>query len=472
VKFDAQTMQVIPDLATDWDISADGRTYTFHLRHGLRFSNGDPLTASDLAYSIDRAFSPGESGAAIRYLSINDVPNIVGAADRAAGKSPTIIGTGVVATSDTTFQINLVQPAACFLAQLTSPVSWVVDKKVVQQYGQTWFDGHAVGTGPFLLKSWQHRVQLTFVPNPHWYGARSYLTEIDMPIISDPRTAFHDFQTKAIDIDPAVDGSDYEVARALGVNEVFEGPVLSVSSLAPNSAVPPFNNLTVRQAFAEAVDRDKIAYWVFHNPVIPSDHLLPRGNPGYYAGLKGLPFNPPDARAKLASVYPDPSLMPRIVLSCFGGVGEDGNLIASILQQDFQTILGVHIDVVPGCPADIDGVPSRSIQLSLSERLMDYPDPQDWLSLQIAGGSFGNTTNFENPQVDHLLAQADVERDQDKRFSLYHQAEELAIDNVALIPFAQGKNLVVFQKDVHGYTLMPNGLPSPDMWADVYMLAA
>jgi oligopeptide transport system substrate-binding protein len=93
---------------------------------------------------------------------------------------------------------------------------------------------------------------------------------------------------------------------------------------------------------------------------------------------------------------------------------------------------------------------------------VDYPDPQDWLPIAM---------NLGNPQVDQLLAQADVERDQHTRFSLYHQAEELAVDDVALIPYAQGKNIVVFQKDVHGYALLPNGLTSPDLWANVYICA-
>ena len=471
VKLDAN-VQVIPDLASGWDISADGKTYTFHLRRGLRFSNGDPLTASDVAYSIDRAFSPSISTSLAASAGNYDLSDIVGEADRAAGKIPTMIGPGrgLVVTNQETLQIHLDRPIAFFLEQLTTSAGWVVDKKIIQQYGPDWPDGHAVGSGPFLLKSWQPRNQLiTFVPNPYWYGPKTHLTEIDMPIFFGGNDAFQEFQSGAIDIDNAVDQADYTAAKALASKGVFNlsgSPALLLFFLEPNSAVPPFNNLSVRQAFAEAVDRNAIANQILGGTVLPSDQLVPQGNPGYDAGLQGLPFNPQDARARLLSVYPDPSLMPQVILSCF-----DFADVAAKLQQDFQTYLGVHIDLVPNCPGMINDLPIHKIQFTLSSWVVDYPDPADWLSTQVASGASSNDTNFENPQVDQLLAQADVERDQSKRFSLYHQAEELAVDDVALIPYAQGKNIVVFQKDVHGYALLPNGLTSPDLWANVYMCA-
>ena len=140
VSLDPKTLQVVPDIATSWDISNQGKTYTFHLRSGVKFSNGDPVDAAAFAYSIDRALDPAtKSLVATVYLG-----HIVGANARNAGKLPTVIGTGVVVVDPQTLQINLDSPISFFLEALTYQTSWAVDQKVVQQYGANWADGHAV----------------------------------------------------------------------------------------------------------------------------------------------------------------------------------------------------------------------------------------------------------------------------------------------------------------------------------------
>jgi oligopeptide transport system substrate-binding protein len=466
VSLDPKTLKVVPDIATNWDISNQGTRYTFHLKSGVKFSNGDPADASAFAYSIDRALDPAtKSQVAALYLG-----HIVGATDRNAGKIPSIIGTGLVVIDPQTLQINLDSPISYFLQALTYPTSWAVDKNVVQHYGEQWYDGHAIGTGPFILKSWQHKVQLTFLQNPNWYGRKLTLTEIDMPMIADTSTAFKSFQAKELDIDNLVDSADYTIAKALGPKNYFEGPALSSGYLAPNSAVPPFDNVTVRQAFAEAVDRNAIANQVLNGFVYPTDHIVPKGMPGYYDGLKGLPFNPQDAKAKLASVYPDVSKMPTVTLE-YPKLA-DNDKVAVRLQQDFQTYLGVHINLNSvDFEQLITDVYTYKVQFYLLGWIADYPDPQDWTSIQFVKDSANNTMNFENAQVDQLTAQADVEQDQAKRFALYNQAEELAVDEVAWIPTTQGKNIYVFQSWVKGFAQNAGGL-TPDLaWPDVSITA-
>ena len=466
VSLDPKTLQVVPDIATSWDISNQGKTYTFHLRSGVKFSNGDPVDAAAFAYSIDRALDPAtKSLVATVYLG-----HIVGANARNAGKLPTVIGTGVVVVDPQTLQINLDSPISFFLEALTYQTSWAVDQKVVQQYGANWADGHAIGSGPFILKSWRHKVQLTFVQNPNWYGKKLTLTEIDMPMISDTGTAFKSFQAKELDIDNLVDSANYSIAKGFGPSRFFEGPALSSGYIAPNSAIPPFDNVTVRQAFAEAVDRDTLANEVLNGFVYPSDHIVPRGMPGYYAGLKGLPFNPKDAKQKLDSVYPDPSLMPAVTLE-IPNIPDDTK-IAAKLQQDFQTYLGVHINVDPvDFEQLITDVYTYKVQFYLLGWIADYPDPQDWTSLQFVKDAPNNTMNFEDPKIDQLTAQADVEQDQAKRFAEYGQAEELAVDEVAWIPTNQGKNIYVFQPYIKGFVQNAGGL-TPDLsWPDVSIAA-
>ncbi len=314
VTLDPKTLKVVPDLAQSWEVSSDGLTYTFHLRPNLKFSNGDPLTAQDFAYAIDRAFAPEQSGKS--YTPTYYLFLIKGGNERAAGTIPSMIGAdeGLVVVDDNTLKINITKPALWFLAALTYPVSYPVDKKVVDQFGPNWWDGHFVGTGPFILKDWQHKVKLTFVPNPYWYGKKPTLTEVDMPMVADQNTAWNSFQAKEADTDIVPPSADYSIAKALGRSQFFEGPSLSIGYVAPNSKVAPFDNLTVRQAFAEATDRKTIAEQILQNTVLPSDHIIPQGDPSYNPNFKGLPFDPKDAQVKLKSVYPDVSTMPAVTL--------------------------------------------------------------------------------------------------------------------------------------------------------------
>jgi peptide/nickel transport system substrate-binding protein/oligopeptide transport system substrate-binding protein len=471
VTLDPKSLEIKPDLATSWDTSADGKTWTFHLRSGLKFSNGDPLTASDFAYSIDRAFSPeidGKSGTASYYLGINNVPNIVGAPDRAAGKSPTIIGTGVVATNDTTLQINLIAPAPYFLDQLTYPTGYVIDKKVVDQYGSNWWDGHAIGAGPFMLKEWVHKSHLTLVPNPNWWGPKLTLTEVDVPIIVSPETAWNNWQAKQADV-VGVPPADYAIAKALGPNEFSESPYLEIQYIALNNKVKPFDNVSVRQAFAEAIDRNTISTQVWNNIVIPSDHIVPDGMPGYFKDLKGLPFNPTDAKSKLQAVYPDVSKIPAISIEYPKGDPDEDKMMAK-MQQDWQTYLGVHVNLnAVDFGTMLNDLPTNKVQAYQLGWIADYPDPQDWLDLVITGSPYNNF-NYSNSQVDSLVKQGDTGSDLNSRIAAYNQAEEIAVDEVAWAPIFQSKSVYVTQKWVKGFILDAGGLTPDISWASIQIL--
>jgi oligopeptide transport system substrate-binding protein len=493
VTLDPTNLKVVPDLASGWDISPNGLTYTFHIRPGLKFSNGDPLTAQDFAWSLDRAFAPAQSGKSYTpdyYLGGQGGANagIVGAEDREAGKIPSMIGPGkgLVVVNSTTLQINVTRPALWFLDALTYPVSYPVDKKVIDQYGTNWFDGHAVATGPFELTTWQHKVKMVFKQNPNWWGPKPTLTEIDMPIIADPTVPFKDWQAKSVDV-AIPQSADYMIAKALGPTEFHESPYLDINYLAPNSDVPPFDNVTVRQAFAEAVDRNAISNQLLQGDVYPSDHIVPQGMPGYYAGLKGLPFNPKDALAKLKSVYPDPSVLDTMQFTVPGGQkitgitleyakGGDADKVATKMVQDWQTYLGVKVNLNPvDFNQLLNDTTSKNsagifpVQFYALAWIADYPDEQDWMDLVVSTSS-NDTMNFNNAQVDSLVKQADSSTDPNQRLSLYNQAEEIAIDNVAWIPFSQGKNLYVFQKYVSGFVIDAQDLTPDIAWANVKIL--
>jgi peptide/nickel transport system substrate-binding protein/oligopeptide transport system substrate-binding protein len=478
VSLDPKTLAVKPNLASSWDVSADGKSYTFHIRPNLKFSNGDPLTANDFAYAIDRAFGPdifGTSYTPDYYLGGQGGINagIVGGEDRGNGKIPSMIGQGLVVVNDTTLQINITGPALWFLEALTYPVSYPVDKKVVDQFGASWWDGHFVGAGPFELKSFQHKVKLVAVPNPNWWGDKPTLTEVDMPIIADSTTSWNNFQANQVDVSP-VPAADYNIAKAYGPSRFYEGPSLSVGYVAPNSKVAPFDNVTVRQAFAESVDRDKLANQVLSGASLPSNHIVPQGMPGYNANLKGLPFDPNDAKAKLLSVYPDVSKMPAVTLEYSKSV--TGDKLYAAMQQDWQTYLGVHVNLnAVDFGQLLNDVGSKNAagiypnQFYALGWIADYPDPQDFMDLVISTSS-NNNMNFSNTDVDGLVAKGDSGLDANARLGFYNQAEEIAVQQVAWIPITQGKTIYVFQKWVSGYNVSAQGTTPDIAWSSVKIL--
>jgi ABC-type transport system substrate-binding protein len=153
-------MQVVPDLAESWDISDDGRTYTFHLRHGVTFHNGRPFTAADVRYSLERATDPAlQSPTAETYLG-----DIAGVPERLAGQAPSISGLQVF--DDYTLALTIDEPKAYFLAKLSHPVAWVVDRENVAAGAQRWRRPN--GTGPFVLAAWRRNEVMIFDRDPHY----------------------------------------------------------------------------------------------------------------------------------------------------------------------------------------------------------------------------------------------------------------------------------------------------------------
>ncbi len=472
VGLDPKTLNVVADMATvvpsvtNGGITNNGLTYTFHLKPNLKFSNGDPVTASTFAYSIDRSLDPRlASNVATVYLGA-----IKGAMDRYNGKLSTIIGTGVVAQDPNTLVINLAQPVGYFLEAMTYSTSFAVDPNNASFTNAKWTD-NPVGTGPFIMQSWQHNVQMTFVPNPNWYGAPTKITKIVMPFVNDTSTAYQSYLAKQYDMDGlgnSLPAQVYVEAKALPNGQMRQGPYLETNYVAPNWNIAPFNNINVRKAFAMATDRNTIASTTLLNSVYPTDHIVPNGMPGYDANLKGIPFNPQGAKQLLLSVYPDPSKMPQVTLE-YPAVG-DNTKIAEELQAEYQTYLGVNI-VLNGVTFNklVNDVYTNKIQFYLLAWIADYPDPQDWLSLQFTQGAPNNTMNFNDPNFDALTNKADVDQNPTDRFNLYNQAEEIAVDDVGWIPFSQNKNTYVVQPWVQGLSVDAGGLVPDSEWANVYV---
>ena len=257
VKFD-KNLNVMPDQAT-WVISPDNKVYTFNLKQGITFSDGTPVTAQSYVYTLTRALLPDVKSPIASFF----LGPIAGSDGVSNGKTRTL--TGVKAIDKNTLQITLKQPAAYFLQIMANSIAYPLNQTIINQYGQTdWVNhaaGNGIGTGPFMVKEWDHNTKMVLVPNPQWYGAKTKLTEVDMLFVNDQSTAFKAYQAGQYNFVWYIGPQDLTAAKSMP--GYSSESLLQTDLLFFSNKMAPFNNAAVRQAFAYAIDKETLATAIF-----------------------------------------------------------------------------------------------------------------------------------------------------------------------------------------------------------------
>lgn len=459
-------LNVIPDQAT-WQISGDNKVYTFTLKPGITFSDGTPVTAQTYVYTWTRALLPSVESPIASFFE----GPIVGANDVAAGKTKTL--SGVKALDDHTLQVTLTQPTPYFLEDLTTSVFFPLNQKIIEQYGdKKWTQqvaGNGVGTGPFMVKEWDHNVKMVLVPNPHYYGNKTKLTEVNMFFVKDPATAFKAYRAGQYDFVWNLTSTDQQVAQALA--GFVRKPLLQTDLLFFDNARPPFNNVAVRQAFAYAIDKQTLVHAVFKDSVTPAPTIIPPGMPGYQPNYVGIPFDKDKAKSLLQSAYPDVTKFPPITFTYPSAQVTPDE--ASVLQQMWQTALGIQVKLrsVELNAYNDETAGNRNthvIQIGFTQWTADFPDPYDWLTLNLTANASNNSGSWNNPQFNQLVQQAET-LSGDACIKIYNQAEQIAISDVGWLPLDHETIAGIIPSWLHGITLNAGGLFFDD-WSAVYIV--
>ena len=460
VKFD-KNLNVVPDQAT-WVISPDNKVYTFTLKQGITFSDGTPVTAQSYVYTLTRSLLPDvKSPIALFFLG-----PILGSDDVSNGKTKTLAG--VKAIDNTTLQITLKQPTAYFLQIMANSIAYPLNQTVINQYGQAdWVNhaaGSAIGTGPFMIKEWDHNTKMVFVPNPHWYGAKTKLTEVDMLFVNDPSTAFKAYQAGQYNFVWNIGPQDLTSAKGMAGFE--SESLLQTDLLFFSNKSAPFNNPAVRQAFAYATDKQALANAIFKGSAIPAPTIIPPGMPGYQPNYQGLAYDKSKALAALQSAYPDVSKVPPITFSFPSSQVSSSE--AAALQQMWQTALGIQVKLLPvELNAYNTETSNHQVQFGFTQWSADFPDPYDWLTLNLFSTASNNSGDWNNPQFDQLVTQAE-QATGDARIQLYNQAEQIAISDVGWLPLDHQSLSAIIPPWVQGVSLNNTGLYFGD-WSNVYL---
>ena len=451
VGFDTN-LQLIPDLADSWDVSTDGLTYTFKIRENAAFHDGTKVTAGDFKWSLERAVNPDTaSPTAKTYLG-----DIVGVEDVLEGRGSEI--RGVKAVDDVTLQIQIDAPKAYFLAKLTYPTAYVVDKNNVSEGGLNWTD-NPNGTGPFRLTDYKIGERIILERNDLYHLEKAKLAKIQMNLAGGSSMAM--YENDEIDI-TGVGLFDLERIKdpgdPLNGDLVVAEPGYSVNYIGFNVEQPPFDDPKFRRALNHAIDKELIAREVYSDLVVPAYGILPPGFPGFNESLEGLRHDPVLAKKLLSeSKYADPVSRPRIVVTIPGTGGTPG--------LDLEVIINMWLETL-GVEVEIQQVEWATYLKDLDEEKFqvfgglgweaDYPDPQDFLDILFHSDSENNHGLYSNQKADVLLEDARVETDSVRRIDLYQNAEEIIVNDAAWVPlWFAGERHVLIKPYVKGYELTP-----------------
>lgn len=468
----ANSTKIVPMDATSWTISPDGKTYTFTIRKGMTFWNGDPVTAQSFIDEIQRVATKS-LGSGGEYF----VENIVGEQAFYNKKAKTI--SGLSAPNKYTLKIQLTQPNADELMVLAMPFFSPVDMKFINQYGNKTFDStKAMGDGPFELKSISStQVVLTKNPN-YWmtdkYGNKlPYLNQVTINVNTNPTLIGEDFQKG--------NTAFLGMAQAIPSNvfPTFENtPSLkkllttqdqnSVYYLGLNNNIAPFNNKTVRQAMEYAIDKQAIVK-LFNGRGIVANQPLPPNVPGYEKNLPSAinyTYDPTKAKALLKKAGINPSTYPALTL--YSSNDSDQLKEDQVIQSNLQA-LGFKVNLkATTWGTFLNVAEAGKAQMFELGWIQDYPSAGDFLMLfQTNQAPVNNSSMYSNKQVDSWLAQAASTTNQTQRVQLYDKVVNQVMADAPWVPTYYPVAYFAVQNWVHGWydpsTLMD---PLAHVWID------
>ena len=448
-------LQIVGDLASHWEVLNDGKTYVFHIRSNATFHDGRPVTAQDVKWSMERATDPETlSLVADQYLG-----DIIGVEAKLEGEADEISGVQVV--DDVTIRIDIDAPKSYFLAKLTYPTAFVVDRNQVGS-DDRWFR-RPNATGPFKLASYELGERMVLERHDGYHLGAPRLQAVEF--ILSGGTAMLMYENDEIHI-TGVGLADLD--RLLDPTEELSGqlrtapPPFDTRYIGLNVNEPPFDDANVRLALNYAIDRAEIADIVLGDLVVPAKGILPPNFPGYNPDIPGYEYDPDKARQLLAeSKYgDDPEALGLIVLTTAGSFGANVGLDTQVIQEMWRQNLGIEVDVQQtDFAVYLQDLHSRIFQMFEIGWIADYPDPENFLDILFHSESSNNHTGYSNSQVDSLLEQARL-GDPAERYAQYQEIERLILADAPWIPLWHGgEQYILVKPSVKDYHQTPLIIP-------------
>ncbi len=436
--------KAIPGVAEKWDVSADGLTYTFHLKKDLKWSNGDSVKASDFEYAWKRVLNP-ETASEYSYQLLY----IKGAEEYNSGKG-SADAVGVKATDDYTLVVNLTGPTPYFPELTSQGYYFPVDQKVVEGNKDWATDAKTyVSNGPFKITDYKMKDQIVLEKNENYWDKDAVkLDKLNLKLVSEETSAWASYKSGQFDVVDTVPKSDIQGALKDGSAKTFPNLAtyfLSINVSDKAKAVDPnaakvLSDAKVRKALNLAIDRQSIVDSVTKGGQIPADSIVAKGitdTDGKDFTEKTAYFDPKgnveEAKKLLADAgFPDGQGFPQLVL-LYNPEGGHGDTMQAI-QAMWKSNLGIDVQLQ-----------SQEWKVFLTTRVQkqyeiardgwnaDYVDPMTFLDM-FTSTSAQNNCGYNNPKFDAVINAAKGELDSAKRLDLLHQAEDMLMADMPIIP--------------------------------------
>ena len=423
---------IVPSLAESWDVSEDGRSYTFHLREGVTFSNGSALTSSDVLYTFTRLLTHPDS------CNRDIVETIEGADQLEQGKSDQLQGFQII--DDQTFAITLKQPFEAFLACLSMPGASIMDEQTVRASGDRFGKDAAdtIGTGPFILHEWEPGKGMLLTANKDCWEGAPKCEGLDLRFITDQEEArmlFENGELDILDLDEVGNSAEFFIHGDIYQNRLYRVPRIALTYIALNESIVPLNDVRVRKALQLSLNRQMLLDALYGGRGSVENGIYPHGLYGFNPNLPGIPYDLNEAKRLLQEAgYPDgfaltytvkstsaqwEATLARLVTSMWADIG----VRVSINVLDEDSFMAFRKNGKLACYA--------------ATWTADYDDPDNFIYT-----FFGNreNTNFRSlryskEDVMKRVREARTIADPDKRLREYQELERIIVqEDAAWIP--------------------------------------
>ncbi|MGZ8614600.1 MAG: ABC transporter substrate-binding protein [Actinomycetota bacterium] len=431
---------IVPSLAERWEVADDGLRYVFHLREGLTWSDGRPLTAYDVEFGIKRVLNPEEPGSSVAIYFV-----LEGGQEHYLGEQPDASAVGVRALDDRTVEFRLAAPAPYFMSVMNRPDGGPQPRHAIEASGDAWTEpGKQVVSGAFRVTA-RDASGLVLERRPDAAAARvGNVARVEYRA-SRIAEALDPYDRGELDMITARYTPRLADLVERNLPDAKVGQAGWSGYLAFDHTTTIGSNLELRRALAHAVDRDALAAAMPANMVVATGGIVPPALQGHTPEIS-LRYDADEARACLArSGHAGPLSIAAL---------DDDHPILDPVVDGWRSVLGLRVDRVVWSLDDIATMdaPSEQSPIYFTGWLPGYADPEYFLRLLFHSQSRTNEGGFDHPPFDELIERARQERSDRGRLALFHDADRMAVaDRVAVIPIVYGRSLAVLKPYVHGW---------------------